>query len=304
MGIRDVIVVGSGPAGYTAAIFTARAGLDTLLIEGDEPGGALKVAGLVENYPGLAPFVTGPALADHMRWQAQHFGAELCAGQARRFALGPQVKTTSVGVGQHHCRALILAMGSASRILDVAGERELAGRGVSTSAKRDGAQFIGRDVAVIGGGEAALEETLHVAPMASHVTLVHRGPQLRASAITVARLRGHANVTILTCTEVLAVQGGPHVTGLRIRDTRRGRDRTIAVSAAFVAIGQTPRSELLRGLIDVDAGGHVLTERNTTRTSAEGVFAAGDLVDRRYRQAVTAAASGCAAAIDAERWLR
>jgi thioredoxin-disulfide reductase len=302
MRIRDVIVVGSGPAGYSAAIYTARAGLDTLVIEGSEPGGALVVAGQVDNYPGVAPFASGPALADAMRRQAQHFGAELHPGHADRFDLGRQVKTISVGDGQHQGRAVI-AMGSVSRTLNVAGECELIGHGVSTSAKRDGARFTGRDVAVIGGGEAALEEALHLAPIACHVTLIHHRPQLRPPAIAVARLRAHPNVAILTSTEVLAVHGDQHVTGLRIRDTRHGGDSTIAVAAAFVAIGQTPRSDLLIGLVDLDAGGHILTKGNTTRTSAEGVFAAGDLIDRRYHQAVTAAASGCAAALDAERWL-
>jgi thioredoxin-disulfide reductase len=301
--IRDVIVVGSGPAGYSAAIYTARAGLDTLVVGGHEPGGALVVAGQVDNYPGVAPSVTGPALAGAMRRQAQHFGAELHPGHADRFDLGREVKTIRVGDGRHHGRALILAMGSVSRTLDVPGEREFLDHGISTSAKRDGAQFTGRDVAVIGGGDGAVEEALHLVPLARHVTLIHHRPQLRASAIAVARLRAHHNVAILTSAEVLAVQGDQHVTGLRLRDKRHGGDSTIAVAGAFVAIGQKPRSELLIGLVDLDAGGHIPTSGGTTRTSAEGVFAAGDLIDRRYHQAVTAAASGCAAALDAERWL-
>ena len=302
-GIRDVIVVGSGPAGYTAAIYTARAGLDTLVIEGREPGGALVVAGDVDNYPGVGPFVSGPALADAMRQQAHHFGADLCGGYADRFDLGGQPKTVSLRDTQHHCRALILAMGSAPRPLNVPGERALLGRGVSTSAKRDGAQFTGRDIAVVGGGDGAVEEALHLAPLARHVTLIHQRPQLRASAIAVSRLREHPNVAILTSTEVLAINGGKHVTGVRIRDTHRAGDSTIAVAAVFVAVGQTPCSGPLSGLIDLDSGGHILTKGDTTGTSAEGVFAAGDLIDRRYRQAVTAAASGCAAALDAQRWL-
>jgi len=301
--IRDVIVVGSGPAGYTAAIYTARAGLDTLVIEGHQPGGALVIAGDVDNYPGVSPFVSGPALADAMRRQAQHFGAELYAGSVDRFDIGNEPKMLSTCGAQHHGRAVILAMGSVPRPLRVPGERALLGHGVSTSAKRDGAQFAGRDVAVIGGGDGAVEEALHVMPLARHVTLIHRRPRLRASAIAVARLRAHSNVAILTSSEVLAVDGSQHVTGLRIRDTRHGADFTLAVAAVFVAVGQTPCSEPLIGLVDLDAGGHILTDGDTTRTSAEGVFAAGDLIDRRYRQAVTAAASGCAAALDAERWL-
>jgi thioredoxin reductase (NADPH) len=301
--IRDVIVVGSGPAGYTAAIYTARAGLDTLVIEGHEPGGALGAAGDVDNYPGVGPFVSGPALADAMRRQAQNFGAKLRPGYVDRFDLGERHKTVNMRAAQHHGRALILAMGSAPRTLNVPGERRLLGHGVSTSAKRDGAQFTGRDVAVAGGGDAAIEEALYLVPRARRVTLIHHRPRLRASVIAVARLRAHPNVAILTSTKVLAVQGSQQVTGVRIRDTRYAGDSTIAVAAVFVAFGQTPRSDLLRGLVDLDASGHILTKGDATLTSAEGVFAAGDLIDRRYRQAVTAAASGCAAALDAQRWL-
>jgi thioredoxin reductase (NADPH) len=301
--IRDVIVVGSGPAGYSAAIYTARGGLDTLVIEGREPGGALVVAGDVDNYPGVGPFVSGPALADAMRRQAEDFGAKLRPGYVDRFGFGEDHKTVHIRDAQHHGRALILAMGSAPRPLKVPGERGLVGYGVSTSAKRDGAQFTGRDVAVVGGGDGAIEEALHLVPLARRVTVIHHRPRLRASPIAVARLRAHPNVAILTSTEVLAVNGGQNVTGVRIRDTRHAGDSTIAVAAVFVAVGQTPCSDLLIGLVDLDAGGRVVTKGDTTRTSAEGVFAAGDLIDRRYRQAVTAAASGCAAALDAQRWL-
>jgi thioredoxin reductase (NADPH) len=301
--IRDVIVVGSGAAGYTAAIYAARAGLDTLVIEGHVPGGALVTAGDVDNYPGVGPFVSGPALADAMRRQAQHFGATLRPGDVDRFDLGDEPKAVWVRGAQHHGRALILAMGSAPRLLNVPGERGLLGRGVSISAKRDGAQFTGRDVAVIGGGDAAVEEALHLVPLARHVTLIHHRPRLRASAIALARLRAHPNVVILTSTELMAIHGDQHVTGVRIRDTRHAGECTIAVAAVFIAVGQTPCSDLLIGLVDLDTGGHILTTGGTTRTSAEGVFAAGDLIDRRYRQAVTAAASGCAAALDTQRWL-
>ncbi|BBZ71407.1 NAD(P)/FAD-dependent oxidoreductase [Mycobacterium paraseoulense] len=299
--VRDVIIVGSGPAGYTAAIYTARAGLDTLVIEGHEPGGALIAAGPIDNYPGVGPFVSGPALAEAMRRQAQRFGAELCSGHVERFDVRDKPKTVGTSDDQHHGRALILAMGSAPRSLNVPGERGL--HGVSTSAKRDGARFTGRDVAVIGGGDGAVEEALYLAPLARHVTLIHQRPRLRASAIAVARLQDHPNVTIRTSTEVLALHGNRRVSGVRVRSRRHAGDSTIAVAAVFVAVGQIPRSDLLIGHVDLDAGGHILTKGGTTRTSAEGVFAAGDLIDRRYRQAVTAAASGCAAALDAERWL-
>jgi thioredoxin reductase (NADPH) len=301
--VHDVIVVGSGPAGYTAAIYTARAGLDTLVIEGHQPGGALVVAGWVDNYPGVGPFVPGPTLAGAMRRQAQRFGAELRPGYVDGFELVDEPKTVSMSDAQHRGRALILAMGSAPRRLNVPGERGLLGRGVSTSAKRDGAQFTGRNVAVVGGGDGAVEEALHLVPLARHVTLIHHRPRLRASAIAVARLRSHPNVAILTSTEVLAVRGNQHVTGVGIRDTRHGGHSTVAVAGVFVAVGQTPCSDLLNGFVDLGAGGHILTKGDTTSTSVAGVFAAGDLIDRRYRQAVTAAASGCAAALDAQRWL-
>lgn len=301
--IHDVIVVGSGPAGYTAAIYTARTGLDTLVIEGHQAGGALVVAGQLDNFPGVGPFVSGPTLAGAMRRQAQRFGAELRPGHVDGFEFGDEPKTVSLGDARHHGRALILAMGSAPRSLNVPGERGLVGHGLSTSAKRDGPEFSGRDVAVIGGGDGAVEEAVHLMPLARHVTLIHHRPELRASAIAVARLRAHPNVAILTSTEVLAVHGDQRVTGVRIRDTRHGGHTTLAVAGVVVAVGQTPCSNLLNGLLELDAAGYILTKGDTTRTSVAGVFAAGDLIDRRYRQAVTAAASGCTAALDAQCWL-
>ncbi|OBK14396.1 thioredoxin reductase [Mycobacterium asiaticum] len=306
--VRDVIIVGSGPAGYTAAIYSARAGLDTVVVEGERPGGALMTAGQVDNYPGVAPLVGGPALAAAMRDQAQQFGAELKAGIVHRFDLHGEPKAVAVrdvAVRDEvcHARALILAMGSVNRPLDVPGERKLIGRGLSASAKLDGDQFAGREVAVIGGGDAAVEEALYLVPRVRRVTLVHRRPQLRASAIAVARLRTRPNVTILTSTEVLAVCGEHYVTGLRLRDMQSAAEYEIGVAATFVAVGQMPRSDLLRGRIDLDAQGYIRIRDGTNHTSVDGVFAAGDLIDRRYRQAITAAATGCAAALDAHRWI-
>ncbi|OBH60712.1 NAD(P)/FAD-dependent oxidoreductase [Mycobacterium sp. E2479] len=301
--VRDVIVVGSGPAGYTAAIYTARAGLDTLVVEGEVPGGALMAAGPVNNYPGVGPCVCGPALAAAMRDQAQRFGAELHPGEVDRFDLHGEFKTIAIRDDLHHARALVLAMGSAGRPLNVPGEREFFGRGLSSSAKLDGAQFTGSEVAVIGGGDAAVEEALYVASRAHRVTLVHHRPRLRASAIAVARLRAHLNVTILTSTEVLAVHGKHHVTGLRLRNTQRAVDYDIDIAAVFVAVGQIPRSGLLKGDVELDTRGYVRIRDGTNHTSVDGVFAAGDLIDRRYRQAITAAATGCAAALDVQRWI-
>jgi thioredoxin reductase (NADPH) len=301
--VRDVIVVGSGPAGYTAAIYTARAVLDTLVVEGEVPGGALMAAGPVDNYPGAGPCVCGPALAAAMRDQAQRFGAELHPGDVDRFDLHGEIKTIAIGDELHHARAVVLAMGSINRPLNVQGARDFIGHGLSTSAKLDGAQFTGCEVAVVGGGDAAVEEALYLASRARRVTLVHHGHRLRASAIAVARLRAHPNVTILTSTEVLAVHGKHHVTGLRLRNTHSTADHDINVGAVFVAIGQMPRSNLLKGVVELDSRGYVRTRDGTNHTSVEGVFAAGDLIDQRYRQAITAAATGCAAALDAQRWI-
>lgn len=301
--VRDVIVAGSGPAGYTAAIYAARAGLDTLVVEGVVPGGALMAAGSVDNYPGIGPSVCGPALVAAMRDQAQRFGADFHEGDVDRFALHREVKTIAIRDERHHARALILAMGSVNRPLNVPGERDLSGHGLCASAKLDGAGYTGCAVAVIGGGDAAVEEALYLAPLARHVTIVHHRCRLRASAAAVARLRGHPNITILTSTEVLAVLGRHHVTGLRVRNTHSTADYDIGVDAVFVAVGHRPRSDLLKGLVGLDTHGYVLTRDATNHTSVDGVFAAGDLIDRRYRQAITAAATGCAAALDAQRWI-
>jgi thioredoxin reductase (NADPH) len=301
--VRDVVIVGSGPAGYTAAIYAARAGLDTLVVEGRLPGGALMDAGQMDNYAGFSVPVCGSGLARAMRAQAHRFGAEFHTGDVDGFDLAGEVKSVAINDDLRHASALILAMGGANRPLNVPGERELRGYGVSASAKRDGEQFADRDVAVLGGGDAATEEALFLAPLARRVTVIHHRSRLRASTATVARLRAQPNIVVLDSTEVLAVKGRHHVTGLRVRGLRSAAEYDIDVAAVFVAIGQTPRSELLVGLVDLDASGYVATRGQGTRTCVDGVFAAGDLIDRRYRQAVTAAASGCQAALDAQRWL-
>ncbi len=301
--IRDVVIIGSGPAGYTAAIYAARAGLDTLVVEGRLPGGALMAAGQMDNYPGFSQPVCGPNLARAMRAQARRFGAEFHSGEVEGFDLEGEVKSVAIDHDLHHASALILAMGAVNRPLNVPGERELRGNGVSTSAKRDGDHFAGREVAVVGGGEAATEEALFLAPLARRVTVIHHRPRLRASTAMVARLRAQPNVVVLDSTEVLAVHGRHHVTGLRVRRARTAVEHDIYLAAVFVAIGQIPRSDLLVGLVDLDARGYVLTRDAGTHTHVDGIFAAGDLIDRRYRQAVSAAASGCQAALDAQRWL-
>ena len=301
--VRDVIIVGSGPAGYTAAIYAARAGLDTLVVEGHLPGGALMAAGEMDNYPGFSVPVRGPSVAHAMRAQAHRFGAEFHAGDVDGFDLEGEVKSVAVIDELRHASALILAMGAVNRPLNVPGERELRGNGVSSSAKRDGDQFAGREVAVVGGGDAATEEALFLAALARRVTVIHTQPRLRASTATVARLRAQPNVVVLDSHEVLAVKGWHSVTGLRVRRADTAAEYDIDLGAVFVAIGQTPRSGLLAGLVDLDVRGYVLIHDEGTHTYVDGVFAAGDLVDRRYRQAVTAAASGCQAALEAQRWL-
>lgn len=301
--VRDVIIVGSGPAGYTAAIYAARAGLDTLVVEGHLPGGALMTTGQIDNYPGISVPVCGPGLARAMRTQAHRFGAEFHAGEVDGFDLEGEVKSVAVNEELRHASALILAMGAVNRPLGVPGEGELRGHGVSASAKRDGDQYAGREVAVVGGGDAATEEALFLAPLARRVTVIHHRPRLRASTAMVARLRAQPNVVVLDSTVVLAVNGSHRVTGLRVRRADTATEYDIDLAAVFVAIGQTPRSDLLMGLIDLDARGYVVTRGEGTHTCVDGVFAVGDLIDRRYRQAVTAAASGCQAALDAQRWL-
>jgi thioredoxin reductase (NADPH) len=300
--VRDVVIVGSGPAGYTAAIYAARAGLDTLVVEGHLPGGALMAAGQMDNYPGFSQPVCGSSFARTMRAQAHRFGAEFHTGDVDGFDLDGEVKSVVIKEGLRHASALILAMGAVNRPLGVPGERELRGYGVSVSAKHDGEQFAGREVAIVGGGDAATEEALFLAPLARRVTVIHHRPRLRASTAMVARLRAHPNVVVLGCTEVLAVKGRHRVTGLRVRGLHTAAEYDIDLAAVFVAIGQTPRSDLLMGLVDLDARGYMVTRDEGTHTSVDGVFAAGDLIDRRYRQAVTAAATGCQAALDAQRW--
>ena len=291
--IRDVVIVGSGPAGYAAAIYAARAGLDTLVVDGRLPGGALMAAGQMDNYPGFSVPVCGPSLARAMRAQAHRFGAEFHTGDVNGFDLEGEVKSVAIDHDLRHASALILAMGAVNRPLNVPGERKLRGKGVSASAKRDGQQFADREVAVVGGGDAATEEALFLAPLARRVTVIHHRPRLRASTAMAARLRAQPNIVVLNSTEVLAVKGRHHVTGLRVRRANTPTEYEIHLAAVFVAIGQTPRSDLLIGLVDLDARGHVLTRDAGTHTHVDGVFAAGDLIDHRYRQAVTAAASGC-----------
>ena len=301
--IHDVIVIGSGPAGYTAAVYAARAQLKPLVFEGSQFGGALMTTTDVENYPGFKDGIMGPELMDQMREQALRFGADLRMEDVDAVDLTGPVKTVTVGDETHQARAVILAMGAAARHLGVPGEDTLLGMGVSTCATCDGFFFRDQDIAVVGGGDSAMEEATFLTRFARSVTLIHRRDEFRASRIMLERAKANDKIRFMTNTAVTAIEGDPKVTGIRLKDTVTGEESELAVTGVFVAIGHDPRSELVRGQVDLDDEGYVKTRGRTTYTSVDGVFAAGDLVDHTYRQAITAAGTGCSASIDAERWL-
>ena len=301
--IHDVIIIGSGPAGYTAAVYTARAQLQPLVFEGISFGGALMTTTEVENYPGFREGITGPNLMEEMREQALRFGADLRMEDVDSVDLSGPVKTVTVGDETFRAKSVILAMGAAARQLGIPGEQERIGLGVSTCATCDGFFFREQDIAVIGGGDSAMEEAIFLTKFARSVTLIHRRDEFRASKIMLERAQANEKITILTNTAVEEIEGDPKVTGIRLRDTVTGEESKLAVSGVFVAIGHIPRSDLVKGQVDLDEDGYVKVIGRSTATSIEGVFAAGDLVDHTYRQAITAAGSGCSAAIDTERWL-
>ena len=302
--VHDVIIVGSGPAGYTAAIYSARAELKPVVFEGSQFGGALMTTTDVENFPGFAEGMMGPDLMMQMREQAERFGADLRMEDVTSMDLAGDIKTVRVGEQEHHARAVILAMGAAARYLGVPGEQEFLGRGVSSCATCDGFFFRDKPIVVVGGGDSAMEEATFLTKFGSSVTIVHRREEFRASKIMLERARENEKISFILNTavdEVLAGENGS-VEKLRLRNTVTGETSELETAAMFVAIGHDPRSELVRDQVEVDEDGYVLTGQ-TTATSLPGVFACGDLVDKRYRQAITAAGSGCAASIDAERWL-
>ncbi|TDZ78756.1 Thioredoxin reductase [Mycobacteroides salmoniphilum] len=301
--VHELIIIGSGPAGYTAAVYAARAQLKPVVFEGTQFGGALMTTTEVENYPGFREGIMGPDLMDQMREQAIRFGADLRTEDVDEVSLRGPVKTVTVGSEVYRSRAVILAMGAAPRYLGVPGEDTLLGRGVSSCATCDGFFFKDQDIAVIGGGDSAMEEATFLTRFARSVTLIHRRDEFRASKIMLERAYADPKINVLTNTKIIAVEGTDSVTGLKLENAVTGEPSQLPVSGMFVAVGHDPRSELVRELVDVDPDGYVLVRDRSTYTSLEGVFAAGDLVDRTYRQAVTAAGSGCAAAIDAERWL-
>jgi len=301
--VHDLIIVGSGPAGYTAAVYAARADLQPLLFEGTQFGGALMTTTEVENFPGFRDGIMGPDLMEEMREQAKRFGADIRTEDVDALDLTGPVKKVTVGEVTYLAKAVVLAMGSAARYLGVPGEDRLLGRGVSACATCDGFFFRGQDIVVVGGGDSAMEEAIFLTKFASKVTIVHRREEFRASRIMLDRAKDNEKIEFVLNAEVTEVKGDTAVTSLVLRDTRTGETSELAATGLFVAIGHDPRSELVRGQVELDDEGYVLVQHPTTATAIPGVFAAGDLVDHTYRQAITAAGTGCRAAIDAERWL-
>jgi thioredoxin reductase (NADPH) len=302
--IRNLIIIGSGPAGYTAAVYAARANLNPLVIEGAQSGGALMTTTEVENFPGFPAGVVGPELTEALRKQAERFGATVVAEDVTAVDLRGDPKSVRAGDRAYLARTVILATGSAWRRMRVPGEEKLISRGVSSCATCDGALFRGRRVAVVGGGDTAMEEATFLTRFAERVTIVHRRGEFRASKVMAARALSNDRIDVVwnsVVTEV--VDGGGKVAGLRLRHVTTGEESILDVAGVFVAIGHVPRSDLFRGQVDLDSSGYVRVDAPGTRTSLAGVFGAGDLVDHTYRQAITAAGSGCAAALDAERYL-
>ena len=306
---ENVIIIGSGPAGYTAALYAARAELAPLVIEGFAWGGLLQQTTEVENFPGYPEGVTGPVMMQQLRDQAERFGARFITDQATRVELAGETGERHrvwVEDDEYSARSVILAMGAEHKKLGAPGEVELSGRGVSYCATCDAAFFKDREAIVIGGGDSAMEEAIFLAKFSSKVTVVHRREEFRASRIMFDRARAVENIELLTpyVVEQLFPAESGALGGALLRNTATGEARELPLSGAFVAIGHVPQSELVRGVIDLDDNGYVLVEGRSTKTNRPGVFAAGDLVDHTYRQAVTAAGSGCQAALDAEWYLR
>lgn len=305
MSIENVIVIGSGPAGYTAATYLARAGLSPIVLTSSvEMGGALMTTTEVENFPGFRNGILGPDLMEEMRAQAERFGARLVYDDAVTVDLNGLVKTVTTGEGAtYQAHAVILAMGSAYRKLGVEGEERLTGHGVSWCATCDGFFFRGQDIAVVGGGDSALEEAMFLTRYANSVTLVHRRDAFRGSKIMQERALANPKIKPRWNSEVMSANGDGALTGLALRDTVTGELSTMDATGLFIAIGHDPRSDLVAGQVNLDPDGYVQVSHPGTDTNLPGVFACGDLVDRRYRQAVTAAGTGCAAALDAEHYL-
>jgi thioredoxin reductase (NADPH) len=302
--VRDVIIIGSGPAGYTAGIYTARAKLQPLILAGSvTAGGALMQTTDVENFPGFPDGIMGPDLMEELRKQAERFGAEVLYDDAVSVDLTASPKVVKTESETYLAKAVIIATGSKYKELNVPGEKELSGHGVSWCATCDGFFFREHDIAVIGGGDSALEEALFLTRFGKSVTLVHRRDSLRASKIMQERVFANPKIRFQWDSEVVAMEGEGKISGLRVRNVHTGVESVLPVGGVFIAIGHLPRSELFGGQLATTHEGYLEVEGRSTRTAIEGVFACGDVVDHVYRQAITAAGSGCSAAIDAERWL-
>ena len=304
MSVRDIIIIGSGPAGYTAAIYTARAGLKPLLIAGEvTAGGALMNTTEVENFPGFPQGIQGPDLMANMLSQVERFGCEIIYEDALEVSLEGAEKTVVTSEGHYSARRVILAMGSEYRKLNVPGEAELSGRGVSYCATCDGFFFKDQHLAVVGGGDSAMEEALFLTNFAKKVTVIHRRDQLRASKIMSERAKANPKIEFAWNNEVEKINGDSKVESITLKSTVDGATSNLDATAVFVAIGHNPRSQILEGQVKLDSAGYVIVAEPGTATNLKGVFACGDLVDHTYRQAITAAGSGCRAALDAERSL-
>ncbi|MBM3682885.1 MAG: thioredoxin-disulfide reductase [Actinobacteria bacterium] len=303
--VEPLVIIGSGPAGYTAAIYAARAQLSPILLEGSvTAGGALMNTTEVENFPGFQKGIMGPALMEEMRAQAERFGTRFITDDAVKVDLNGEVKTIQDGSGNAYlAKAVILATGSGYKKIGLPKEETLSGRGVSYCATCDGFFFKEQVIAVVGGGDSAVEEATFLTRFASKVYLIHRRNELRASRIMQQRAKDDPKIEFVWNSQVVDILGDDEVTGLKIKDTITGKEKNLELTGLFVAIGHEPRSELLKGQIDLDPNGYVIAKTGSTKTNIEGVFACGDLVDHVYRQAITAAGTGCQAALDAERFL-
>ncbi len=299
----DVIIIGAGPAGYTAAIYTARANLKTLMITGPTPGGQLLLTSEVENFPGFKDGIKGPDLMDQMKLQAKRFGVEMIQDFATNVDLGGQPKMVAVGKEEYQAKAIIIATGASANWLGLKNETRLMGRGISSCATCDGFFFKDQKVVVVGGGDSAMEEALTLAKLCSHVTIVHRRDEFRASKIMQDRVLKNKKISVEWNSEVIDVLGKDMVEGVELKNIKTGKTRELSCNGLFVAIGHTPATELFKSVLDVDSKGY-LTTKEGVKTVLEGVYAAGDVADPHYRQAITAAGDGCRAALEAERYIQ